>query len=43
MEVQFLRKFSKDLDKISQPKAKKSILEIVQLVQSSDTLSLIHI
>ena len=38
MEVQFLRKFSKDLDKISQPKAKKSILEIVQLVQSSDTL-----
>ncbi len=29
MEVQFLKKFSKDLDKISQPKDKKSIRDII--------------
>lgn len=38
MKVIFLKKFSKDLDKINQPKDLKSIAEIIDLVKSVDTL-----
>ena len=37
MKVVFLRKFSKDLDKIKKPKDRNSILEILQLVKQSET------
>lgn len=33
MDVLFLKKFSKDLDKIKKPKDLKSILEIIELVK----------
>jgi len=33
MEVVFLKKFSKDLDKINQPKDRKSIVEVIQSVK----------
>jgi len=35
MEVVFLKKFSKDLDKIKQPKDRKSIAETIQLVKDT--------
>jgi mRNA interferase RelE/StbE len=35
MEVVFLRKFSKDLDKIKKPKDLKSVAEIIELVKSA--------
>jgi len=35
MEVVYLRKFSKDLDKINQPRDFQSILEAIQAVKSS--------
>ena len=34
MQVIFLKKFSRDLDKIKQPKDKKMILELIRTVQS---------
>ncbi|MFY0654212.1 MAG: hypothetical protein JXQ96_19400 [Cyclobacteriaceae bacterium] len=37
MKTKFLKKFSKDLDKITQPKDKESILSIIQKVQSSNS------
>ena len=33
MQTKILRKFSKDLDKIKQPKDKKAILQIIQKVK----------
>ncbi len=36
MDVQFLRKFSKDLDKITQPKDLKSILEAIEIVKAAE-------
>ena len=33
MQVAFLKKFSKDLDKISQPKDRKALLEVIKLVK----------
>lgn len=38
MQVAFLKKFSKDLDKIKQPKDKKGILKIIQLVKKAEKL-----
>ena len=37
MKVVFLRKFSKDLDKIKKPRDRNSILEIIELVNLSET------
>lgn len=36
MEVIFLKKFSKDLDKIKKPKDLKSIVSIIELVKSTE-------
>jgi mRNA interferase RelE/StbE len=38
MEVVFLKKFSKDLDKINQPKDLKSIAEVIQQVKDAQNL-----
>jgi mRNA interferase RelE/StbE len=38
MEVLFLKKFSKDLDKIKKPKYLKSIVEVIELVKSVESL-----
>ena len=38
MKVVFLRKFSKDLDKIKKPGDRKSILEIIALVKQSASI-----
>lgn len=38
MNVLFLKKFSKDLDKIKQPKDLKSISEIIELVKAAENL-----
>lgn len=38
MKVVFLKKFSKDLDKIKKPKDLKSIADIIDLVKSSESL-----
>ncbi|MFY0598577.1 MAG: type II toxin-antitoxin system RelE/ParE family toxin [Cyclobacteriaceae bacterium] len=38
MEVVFLRKFSKDLDKIKKPKDLDSIADIIEMVRSADSL-----
>lgn len=35
MQVVFLKKFSRDLDKIKQPKDKKGVLEIIELVKKA--------
>jgi len=35
MNVLFLRSFSKDLDKIADPKVKKKILKIIELAKSA--------
>ncbi|MEM8896174.1 MAG: type II toxin-antitoxin system RelE/ParE family toxin [Bacteroidota bacterium] len=37
MKVVFLRKFSKDLDKIKKPRDRNSILEIIELVKQVET------
>lgn len=39
MEVEFLKKFSKDLDKIKRPKEKEAILEIINLVKKSNSVN----
>lgn len=39
MEVVFLKKFSKDLDKIKKPKDIQSILEIIELVKQVQNFS----
>ncbi len=33
MQVKFLKKFSKDLDKITQPKDRKSLLALIQSIK----------
>ena len=38
MKVVFLRKFSKDLDKIKKPRDRKSTLELIELVKESKSL-----
>ena len=38
MKVVFLRKFSKDLDKIKKPRDRNSILEIIELVKVSSSI-----
>ena len=38
MEVIFLKKFSRDLDKIKQPKDLKSIAAVIELVKSVDII-----
>ena len=38
MQITFLKKFSKDLDKIKQPKDRKAILEIIQLVKEVEKI-----
>ncbi len=38
MEVKFLKKFSKDLDKIDQPKDKNAILQVIQDIQNCNSL-----
>ena len=38
MEVIFLKKFSKDLDKINKPKDQKSIVEVIQSVKNIQNL-----
>ena len=38
MHTKFLKKFSKDLDKIKQPKDKKVILQLIQNIQKSNSL-----
>ena len=35
MKIEFLKKFSKDLDKIKRPKDKQSILEVINAVKSA--------
>ena len=37
MKVAYLKKFSKDLDKIKKPRDRNSILEILELVKQSET------
>jgi mRNA interferase RelE/StbE len=39
MDVIFLKKFSKDLDKIKKPKDLQSILEIIELVKQVQSFS----
>lgn len=39
MHVEFLRKFLKDLDKITQPKDKSSIIETIELVKSTSSFN----
>ena len=38
MNVIFLKKFSKDLDRIKQPKDRKSIAEVIDLVKSAENI-----
>lgn len=38
METVFLKKFSKDLDKIKKPKDLRSILEIIELTKSAESI-----
>lgn len=38
MQVAFLKKFSKDLDKITQPKDRKALLEVIKLVKEVNKL-----
>jgi len=38
MEVVYLKKFSKDLDKINKPKDRKSIVEAIQSVKDAQSL-----
>lgn len=35
MKVKFLKKFNKDIDKITTPKDRKAILEIIQMIKDS--------
>lgn len=39
MKVAYLKKFSKDLDKIKKPKDRESILEIIELVKQVQVFS----
>ena len=39
MKVAYLKKFSKDLDKIKKPKDRESILEIIELVKQTETFT----
>lgn len=39
MKVAYLKKFSKDLDKIKQPKDHAAILEIIELVKEVDQIT----
>ena len=39
MDVIFLKKFSKDLDKIKKPKDLQSILEVIKLVKQAQGFS----
>lgn len=38
MNVKYLKKFSKDLDKVKQPKDKKALLAMIQEVKSVETI-----
>lgn len=38
MQVAFLKKFSKDLDKITQPKDRKALLVVIKLVKEVNKL-----
>jgi mRNA interferase RelE/StbE len=38
MQVAFLKKFSKDLDKITQPKDRKAFLEVIKSVKELNKL-----
>jgi mRNA interferase RelE/StbE len=39
MKVQYLKRFSKDLDNVTKPKDKKAVLEIILSVQEAKTLA----
>jgi mRNA interferase RelE/StbE len=39
MNVKYLKKFSKDLDKVKQPKDKKALLAMIQEVKSVETIN----
>ena len=39
MKVEFLKKFSKDLDKIKRPKDKESVLEIIKSAKQAENLN----
>ena len=39
MRVQYLSKFSKDLDKINLPAVKKSILNVIEEVKAADSIN----
>ena len=39
MQIVFLKKFSKDLDKIQQPRDKKAILELIHNIQNIDSIT----
>jgi len=38
MKVEFLKIFSKDIDKIKRPKDRKTILEIISMVKSAESV-----
>jgi mRNA interferase RelE/StbE len=38
VKVEFLKKFSKDIDKIKKPKEKNSILEVIELIKSATVI-----
>lgn len=38
MEVEFLKQFSKDIDKISIKSVKKNLVKLIELVESEDSL-----
>jgi mRNA interferase RelE/StbE len=39
MKVQYLKRFSKDLDNVTKPKDKKAVLEIIVSVKEAKTLA----
>lgn len=39
MQVKYLQKFSKDLDKIKQPKEKKVLLDLILKVKAANSIS----
>jgi mRNA-degrading endonuclease YafQ of YafQ-DinJ toxin-antitoxin module len=38
MKIEFLKKFSKDLDDIKQKSVKHSLINLIELIESIDTL-----
>lgn len=39
MKVEFLKKFLKDIDKISKPKDKETLIKIIETVEAANALS----